>query len=400
MKGLIILEFNENFEANIKAQCPPDFSTNFNLKASDLMNIYTLHRMDKNEPNFFQMEIKEFFAGSFFTGFSFKHYVGRPNYAITAFFSNEEIDTDESQIDFNFEGMLRRIVYELLPKIEDENIDELLKGYYIKLTNHELEPFWEEYNEDEISQLIALPSENPKEIEINDKTPEKEKEIVKNIYSNDEIKELEYYKLENETLKAEIESLEMLLLEKVNEETDKEDIYDNSTLEEWKSKCEKLEEYNQILSENVDKLTEMSNKYQEEVKIKNKGLNELKNKLESKDTLIDELTKKVERNSKQLEEYKRNKDDALEYFQVMEVLKKESKELNQENEKVKKENDIHLDTIADLKLKLREMKDKISTEENLQNTIKDEIIDLKKDIKVLRRERDHYKSIIKEHNLL
>ncbi len=400
MKGIIILEFNENFEANIKAQFPRDFSTNFNLKASDFMNIYTLHRMDKNEPNFFQMEIKEFSAGSFFTGFSFKHYVGRPNYTITAFFSNEEINTDQSQIDFNFEGMLRRIVYELLPKIEDENIDELLKEYYFKLKNDELEPFWEEYNEDEISQLIPLPSENPIENEIDDKTPKKEAEPITDIHSDDEIKELEYYKLENETLKAEIESLEMLLLEKVSEETDKESIYDDSILDEWKSKCEKLEEYNQILSENVDKLTEISNKSHEEINIKTKHLNELKNKLDSKDTLIDELNKKLERVSKLLEEYKRNKDDALEYYQVMEVLKKESKELNQDNEKLKKENDIHLDTIADLKLKLRKMNDKISSEEDLQNTIKDEIIDLKKDIKVLRRERDHYKSIIKEHNLL
>jgi len=397
---MIILEFNENFEARIKTQFPPNFSSSFNLKASDLMNIYTLHRMDKNEPNFFQMEIKEFSAGSFFTGFSLKHYVGRPNYAITAFFSNEENNTEQSQIDFNFEGMLRRIVYELLPKIEDKNKDDLLKEYYIKLENKELEPFWEEYNEDEISQLIALPSEIPIETEVNNKTPEKEVNTKTNIHSDDEIKELEYYKLENETLKAEIESLEMLLLEKVTEDTDKEDIYNDSTLEEWKSKYEKLEEYNQILSENVDKLKEMSNKYQEEVKKKTKDLNELKNRLDSKDTLIDELNKKIEKISKQLEEYKRNKDDALEYYQVIEVLKKESNILTQDNERLKKDNDIHLETIADLKLKLRELKDKFSSEEALQNTIKDEIIDLKKDIKVLRRERDHYKSIIKEHNLL
>ena len=35
-----------------------------------------------------------------------------------------------------------------------------------------------------------------------------------------------------------------------------------------------------------------------------------------------------------------------------------------------------------------------------KETIKEEIFDLKKEIKVLRRERDHYKKIVKEKNLL
>ncbi|MFX1340038.1 MAG: hypothetical protein ACFFDK_15615, partial [Promethearchaeota archaeon] len=73
MRGIMVLGFNENFEAFIEAQVPDDLSKNLNLKASDLMNIYTLHRMDKNEPNFFQMEIREFTVASFFTGFSLKH---------------------------------------------------------------------------------------------------------------------------------------------------------------------------------------------------------------------------------------------------------------------------------------------------------------------------------------
>ena len=40
-----------------------------------------------------------------------------------------------------------------------------------------------------------------------------------------------------------------------------------------------------------------------------------------------------------------------------------------------------------------------SHHKNMQK-LEQKVIDLKKEIKVLRRERDHYKEIIKEHNLL
>ena len=85
----MILRFNENFEAFIDAQYPNDLSESLNIKASDLMNIYTLHRMKEEQPNFFQMEIKDFSVASLFTGFSFKKYVGYPNHAITVILSDE-----------------------------------------------------------------------------------------------------------------------------------------------------------------------------------------------------------------------------------------------------------------------------------------------------------------------
>ena len=76
LKGIMILRFNENFEAFIDAQYPSDLSESLKIRASDLMNIYTYHRMKKEEPNFFQMEIKDFNVASFFTGFSSKKFVG------------------------------------------------------------------------------------------------------------------------------------------------------------------------------------------------------------------------------------------------------------------------------------------------------------------------------------
>ena len=389
----MILGFDENFEAKIEAQYPSNLSESFNLKASDLMNIYTLHRMDKNEPNFFQMEIKDFTVASFFTGFSLKHYVGVPDYAITIFFTNEEITRGESSIDFDLEGKIRRIANELLPKKDEQDFKELLRNYYVKLEKKELEPYWDEYNEDEITKLVSLPTEgvstpSPAELE-----PQSQKEID----------DADYYKLENEALKTEIESLELLLKEKnekIKELSKKESVSESVDVEEWKSKYKKLEEYNEILTDNIDKLTEMSSKYNEEIKKQNTNVNELTKKVESKDTLINELTRKLEKLNKEMEVPKESKDNAVEYFQVIEVLKKENKELKQENETLKKDNEIHLDSIADLKLQLREFKEKVSSDVSTQDNLSEEIIDLKKEIKVLRRERDHYKEIIKEHNLL
>ncbi len=65
-----------------------------------------------------------------------------------------------------------------------------------------------------------------------------------------------------------------------------------------------------------------------------------------------------------------------------------------------KDNDRHLDSIVNLKLKLRELRNKISSEVDVQENLKEVTIDLKKEIKVLRRERDHYKEIIKKKNLI
>ncbi len=398
----MVLGFNENFEAFIEAQFPNDLSESYNLKASDLMNIYTLHRMEKNGPNFFQMEIREFTVASFFTGFSLKHYVGRPDYAITIFFSNEEMTQDSSLIDYDFEGKLRKIAYDILPKRGETNFTGLLEDYYGKLENQQIEPYWDEYNEDEISKFVPLPTEGSSD-EITTEVNPINLAHMNNPQTNENDKEQNYYKLENEVLKTEIESLEMLLkekTEKITELSQSQNMSEGPDTADWKSKYEKLEEYNQILTENVDKLTELNSKYDEEIKRFTNNKTELQKKMDSKETLINELTRKLEKTTKELEGCKESKDDAIEYYQVMELLKKENKELIQENQTLKKDNEIHLDSIADLKLKLRDFKEKASSEGNAQDNLTEELIDLKKEIKVLRRERDHYRAIIKEKNLL
>ena len=148
----MILRFNENFEAFIDAQYPSNISESLNIKASDLMNIYMLHRMEQEKPNFFQMKIKDFNVASFFTGFSFKKYVGYPNHAISVILSEEDLINEE--LAKNFEGMVRRIAFELLNKKDEPNFIEMLKNHYIILGNADLEPYWEVSNEEESNKVI------------------------------------------------------------------------------------------------------------------------------------------------------------------------------------------------------------------------------------------------------
>jgi len=115
--GITIIWYGEEIEAKIASQHPSNLSKKQKIKASDLMNIYTFHRIEKKDyPNFFQMEMENFSVASFFTGFSLNNYVGLPNYSITVFFSNK--DDDKDNLSKDFEGYLRRIAYELIPKIK------------------------------------------------------------------------------------------------------------------------------------------------------------------------------------------------------------------------------------------------------------------------------------------
>ncbi len=84
----------------------------------------------------------------------------------------------------------------------------------------------------------------------------------------------------------------------------------------------------------------------------------------------------------------------------IEKLEKEFKKLKNEVEKSQNQITIHIDTITDLKLQAKTLKSKISSGNEEKEKLKDQSLDLKKEVKVLRRERDHYKKIVKENNLL
>ena len=404
------MRFNENFEAFIDAQYPSDISETLNIKASDLMNIYTLHRMKEEQPNFFQMEIKNFNVASFFTGFSFKKYVGYPNHAISLILSDEDLKNEE--LAKNFEGMVRRVAFELLNKRSEPNFIEMLKEYYIILGNADLEPYWEESNEEESNKVIIIPTENKKEefqhIEViqNNVSEDIKPELKAETINQTEIDlEKRFDKLEKEVLEQEIKDLKMLLKEKsekIKEITKQltEQQSEIIKIEEWKHQYEKFKKENEILTTNINNLTELSNQQNEKIDSQTEKLNQLMEDLNDKNIQIVNFESELEKSKDQIDESRKIKNEAEALKNQIDLIKNENENLKKEIEKLVKDNGLHIDNITDLKLKIKEFKGKLTTEVSVQDNLAEAIIDLKKEVKVLRRERDHYKKIVKEKKLL
>ena len=388
----MILGFKENSEAFIDAQHPSDLLKSLNLNAADLTNIYTLHWTENKEPNFFQMEIKDISVASFFTGFSPGRYVGRPNCAITVFLDNEEIE--EKGLSEDFEGMIRRLAHIVLTKRDNNpDFDDMFKEFFLMLKNEDLEPYWEEVEEKEIDEELVNGEEVVEEEEIDEELVSEE-EVVEEVV-NEEImieEEISDEFMSGELKTKIIDQLENGIsgdhLDKLEKEVVEEEINDLKrqlkesneeigelikSITEYQFDREEIDEIidkNEALKEDINKLTEQSNQQNEE-----------KKKLEDK---ITELMIELEE--------KRNE------FKI-ELEEKETKinELNQEIEKLKKENINQLDRITGLKIELRKL---TSKDEKVQDNLADAMIDMKKELKVLRRERDHYKKIVKDNDLL
>jgi len=81
--------------------------------------------------------------------------------------------------------------------------------------------------------------------------------------------------------------------------------------------------------------------------------------------------------------------------------------LNETNKKLKfqvlkerRESESHLETINNLRLAQRNIQQQIDSKTSGKKKGKDDIVEMKKELKVLRRERDHYQEIVKKNKLL
>ena len=158
MKGIIILGFEENSETRIDTQFPSNICEFLGVTPEILKGLVELHMAKKMEPNYIQVALEdEVNVASFYSGFSFRHYVGNPNFAVCIFLSQDDVLSNE------FEGMMRRIAHELLPKREALNFDDILGQYYEMLKKEELLPYWEEIIEGETSIITANKKEEKKE---------------------------------------------------------------------------------------------------------------------------------------------------------------------------------------------------------------------------------------------
>ena len=92
LKGIIILGFSENSKAYIDTQFPSNICEFLKVTPQVLLNLTEEHMKRKMEPNFLNMIITEDVSvASFYTGFSFRHYVGKPDFSVTVFLSDDDI---------------------------------------------------------------------------------------------------------------------------------------------------------------------------------------------------------------------------------------------------------------------------------------------------------------------
>jgi len=398
VKGIIILGFEKYSKTRIDTQFPSNICEFLRVTTETLKGLVELHMNKKMEPNYVELTLEEEVSvASFYSGFSFRHYVGNPNFAVCIFLSQDDVLSNE------FEGMMRRIAHELLPKREALNFDDILGQYYEMLKKEELSPYWEEIIEGETSVITVKRKEDKKE-EIDsgeqtnggdtkaDSLMEEAGIKAKNIKLQDLLDEK----------KSKIRELTRKYTELVSENTkNSEEI--QSHKEEISEQYIKLEKWSQQMAD----LNQNNAKLMDDIKILNQKINERDDFLKEKERSIEALSKKLtgaeeveDVAEKMLQEKVDLKNVNLGLNSELEKLEKANKSLSNEIDKLKKQITSNIDSITSLKLEVKNTKAKTAVKEEEKETFKEKIFDLKKEVKVLRRERDHYRKIVKEKNLL
>jgi DNA repair exonuclease SbcCD ATPase subunit len=407
VKGIIILGFEKYSKTRIDTQFPTNICEFLGVTPETLKGLVEHHMKKKMEPNYVEMMLEDDVSvASFYSGFSFRHYVGNPNFAVSIFLSQDEILSNE------FEGRMRRVAHELLPKREALNFDDILGQYYEMLKAEELLPYWEEIIEGESSVITAAAN-------LDDKKVAKEEKQEEELDSVEEKKseEIQTKLLKEETeLKAKNTELQDLLDEKKNkirELTRKytELVSENIKISEEIQSCKeeiseqyiKLEKWSQQMAD----LNQNNAKLMDDIKI-------LKQEITERDDFLKEKERKIEALSTKLTGVEEVEDEAEKMLQEKEDLKNINLGLNSELDKLEKANrslindidnlksqiTVYIDSITSLKLEAKNNKANVSTKEKEKSIFQEQMFDLKKEIKVLRRERDHYRKIVKEKNLL
>jgi len=313
-----------------------------------LSTVFEEHKRVRTGPNYLEMQIKrDLSVASFFTGHSSKHFIGKGDHVITVFLSDEDV------LPRNFEGQVRRIAFELLPKRKEKKFKELFTKSYDLLEKGELDAYWQERQEfeqeigekkgriDDLAQKVSLL--------VSDRS-----EHLRNVEAlKDEVTEL-YSKLEN-----------------------------------WSSEMAELNEYNANLTSKNRELTRLINVQKLGLEQKDERINNLKAKLGD----TNEIEKGAE---KLLAEIKRIKLEKEDLTQEIEKLNETNKKLKFQVLKAQRDGE----SVPNLELEMKKLKDKVLGVTNEKENIKQELKDLKQEIQLVRQERDKYYKIIKEKDLL
>jgi uncharacterized coiled-coil DUF342 family protein len=352
LRGIVILNLSKSSEPTIDVQYPEGISEELQISTSGLLSLFEQHKTVKTGPNYIEMQIKRNVSvASFFTGHSERSFLGRPDHAITIFLS------DDDTLPRTFEGQVRRIAFELLPKREEPDFyDQFVKCFDL-LKKGELDPYYQ--------QMLELSQDLSSKKERIDDLAQKVSLLVSD--RSDHLRNVD-------ALKDEINGLYV-------------------KMDSWSAQMAELNEYNASLTMKIRDLTKSSTQHKNGMKHKDEEIINLKEILKEKDE-IEEGAEKL------LEQFKNIKIENETLHQQIEKLNETNKNLKFQVLKSQRESDSHLETITNLKLEQRNIQQQISSGSNVKKKTKDEIVEMKKELKVLRRERDHYQEIVKKNKLL
>jgi len=403
LKGIIILGFKDESEVFIETQFPSNICEFLHVSPKTFKSLVEHHMQRKMEPNYAELILEnKLNIVSFYTGFSFRHYVGKPNFAVTVFLS------DNDNLSEDFEGMMRRIAYELLPKREALNFDDIFGSYYEMLKNNELTPYWEETVEGETSKVLVKKKEEEVQMESEEKITE-EDQTNEEILAETVKSELKELKTQNQELEELVEQKAGKLRELTNKYTELMEEKNRNSEEVEKLKTEVSEQYIKLekWSQQMADLNDNNAKMLKEIKELNDKLALRNDEIAVKDNKIEDLKLKLEsgdEREKQIEKVQKEKEDLkrinLSLNSEIEKLANKAKKLEEQVDQSKNQSSNYIDSITDLKLEIKNLKEKLLSDTKEISSLNDEIFDLKKEIKVLRRESEHYKKIVKESNLL
>jgi len=345
LRGIIILHLDKKSEPAIVVQYPENICEDLQISTSGLLSLIEQHKNVKTGPNYLEMQIKRNVSvASFFTGHSQRSFLGKPDHAITIFLS------DDDTLPKTFEGQVRRIAFELLPNNESpEFYEEFVKCFEL-LKRGELDPYYQ--------QMIELTQDIGTKRKRIDDLAQKVSMLVSD--RSDHLRNVD-------DLKDEINGL-------------------YTKLDSWSAQMAELNEYNANLTRKIKDFNRTSKAQKEQI------LN-LK-------SIIGEKAEIEDGAEKLLEQFRKFKRENETLSQNLEKFNETNKNLKFQVVKLKRENEEGLDLIEKLELENKKLTNKTLGMSNERRNVNQQLIDLKKEIKVLRRDRDQYLKLVKKHDLL
>jgi uncharacterized coiled-coil DUF342 family protein len=352
LRGIVILNLSEGSEPTIDIQYPDDICDILQISTSGLLSLFEQHKNVKTGPNYLEMQIKRNVSvASFFTGHSNRSFLGKPDHSITIFLS------DDDTLPKTFEGQVRRIAFELLPKRDNPDFLDQFIEYFELLKTGELDPYYQ--------QIVELTQDLSSKRERIDDLAQKVSLLVSD--RSDHLRNVD-------ALKDEINEL-------------------YTKMDNWSVQMAELNEYNASLTMKIKELNQLTTQQKRQLEQKDIQISNLGNILSEKSEIEDGA-------EKLLNQIKMIKAQNQTLSDEISSLNETNKNLKFQVLKANREQDAHLETITNLKLEIRELQQPIPSETTGAGKKKDDIIEMKKELKVLRREIDHYKDIIKKNKLL